>query len=251
MPKQKDGTPKKRGNQGDFHGKREAFLQARVAKFQELSKKEKKTFWPKFFHEYWRAFPWSLSLNEDPPDDLVPDDTPDSELSPEQRVTKAEVLTAMEKVSVNILHGELGTYAYGLAQKIKSWFGRQKGNATGMRGNPYATWLARLRRPQGGAPKKLVPYQMYMRANSYKEKVEATFVARYTEKVNQKGNIHLRCEVARELYEQESEEVKEEIREMAEKEHKQACEEFEFGSDDDDEEAGEMDLSEKEENMKE
>jgi hypothetical protein len=65
---------KKRGTPSDFRGARLAMMIERLPEYIALSKSKKPgkkkdtgAFWATFFHDYWRAFPWRLPLEQEPP----------------------------------------------------------------------------------------------------------------------------------------------------------------------------------------
>ncbi|KAJ7512299.1 hypothetical protein B0H11DRAFT_2214103 [Mycena galericulata] len=66
--KDDDTPPKKRGQPSEFQGSRLAFMTARLDDYMKYSKDHNtRSFWPPFFHAYWREFPWRVPLNEEPP----------------------------------------------------------------------------------------------------------------------------------------------------------------------------------------
>jgi hypothetical protein len=96
--KQSDEPQKKRGNRGDFHGKRLEFLESKVELFCEHSeKKTTRTWWDKLWGEWWAEFPWDVPLNQDPLPGAKA--KPDKELTPEEKDQKAKILTDTENVS--------------------------------------------------------------------------------------------------------------------------------------------------------
>jgi hypothetical protein len=84
----------------------------------------------------------------------------------------------------------------------------------GLTSNPYAPWLARLRRPDRKAPKRLADYQFYMQHADFKAKVEQKF-AEECWNVPRADHLAQRCEIARGLFALESREVKDRIRKEA------------------------------------
>ncbi len=76
-PSNDTSKKKKRGNQGDFHGKRLEFLEAKLPDYRRASQDNKVRIWfnEEFFPSYWAAFHWSLPLDKDPtPDHVYPED---------------------------------------------------------------------------------------------------------------------------------------------------------------------------------
>jgi hypothetical protein len=99
--KDTDEPTKKRGNQGDFHGKRLEYLEGKLAEYREhAADKTTRDWWPTIWAEYWAEFNWRLPLSEDPPElELEPDATPEPEvLSEEDRVAKVKVMDDTEGV---------------------------------------------------------------------------------------------------------------------------------------------------------
>ncbi|KAJ7238468.1 hypothetical protein C8J57DRAFT_1528779 [Mycena rebaudengoi] len=182
---------KKRGNQGDFHGKREEFLNSWLERYCDASaKKNTPEIWPKMLHEYWQKFPWCLPIMEEPLDDFTPDAMPDAELSKEDREKKAEVLTKTKDIGAN----DRACKAKGLTHL---W-------------NLFMAMLARLEGGEGQAPRRLAAYQVYMHSERHKAKVQDVLALCHPDKLNAQNTVNLRCAVARSLLEEEPDEVKEE-----------------------------------------
>jgi hypothetical protein len=106
-----DEPPKKRGNQGDFHGKRYEFLESQLETFRQRTEaKTTRDWWPLLWAEYWALFPWCLRITEEPPPNMQPDATLDSNLSEEEKAAKAKVLDETENVRDLACFDVLKTY---------------------------------------------------------------------------------------------------------------------------------------------
>ena len=69
----------KRGNKGNFHGARAAFIAERFPEFLALHGQGRgahKMYWDNFYRDWWRMFPWTLPLDRDPD----PTPTPNSNI---------------------------------------------------------------------------------------------------------------------------------------------------------------------------
>ncbi|KAJ6480747.1 hypothetical protein C8R47DRAFT_1218593 [Mycena vitilis] len=188
---------KKPGNKGDFHGKREEYLVGKMDEYLSYSKKGKtRDFYPLLFKTYWAMFNWRLPLNEDPsPGDQFPPDA--TKLTQEESDAKSKTQTQTQR-------------------KIKSWYNHRR-TAMGLTKNPFTPWLARLRRPEEKAPKRITDYQYYMQHEEFKAQVMGLFEERHWDAPRDE-QLARRCEVARELFKKEPQSVKERIRAEAEAE---------------------------------
>ncbi|KAJ7155743.1 hypothetical protein C8R46DRAFT_1041099 [Mycena filopes] len=155
--------------------------------------------------EYWRLFHWRLPLDEEPGDDAMVVMNEVEELTAEEEKNKTAVQTRIKS-------------------KIKTWYNHHR-NAMGMTSNPYTPWLARLRRPDGASPKRVTDYQFYMQHEEFKAAVEEEFQLRHAHEPRRQ-HLSLRCQVAREFFERESEEVKKRIRLEARLEHEDHLEQW-------------------------
>ncbi|KAJ7175572.1 hypothetical protein C8R46DRAFT_1030610 [Mycena filopes] len=143
-------------------------------------------YWASLLTKYWSRFHWCLALNEEPGDNVM------------VVVDQQEVLTAEEVKEKMLVQTRIKS-------KIKTWYNHHH-NAMGMTSNPFTPWLARLRRPDGACPKHVTNYQFYMQHNEFKAEVEKEFQIRYGHEA-QCQHLTLRCKVAREFCEAESEDV--------------------------------------------
>ncbi|KAJ7915946.1 hypothetical protein B0H13DRAFT_2323814 [Mycena leptocephala] len=188
---------KKPGNKGDFLGMRLTFLLSRLDDYLAASKVgQTRLWWPKLMKDYWEKFHWRLELTQEPVEgDVWP---PDDVLS----VTGiAQKTKRMEDIK----------------QKIKTWYNHKR-TALGLTKNPWTPWLARLRRPDDKSPKRITDHQFYMQHDDFKGAVTTTFNERHWD-VPRSERLARRCDVARELFEAEPDEVKKRIREEAMLEH--------------------------------
>ncbi|KAJ7699142.1 hypothetical protein B0H16DRAFT_1749473 [Mycena metata] len=93
-----EDTPKKRGNQGDFKGQREEFLQENLPAYMLASEAgTTREFWPDFFFAWWKKFPWWLDLKEEPPEDMEERQKDNKDLTDAEKVVKRETLEKMER----------------------------------------------------------------------------------------------------------------------------------------------------------
>ncbi|KAK7039754.1 hypothetical protein R3P38DRAFT_2769899 [Favolaschia claudopus] len=211
-PKKGDdnGDPKKRGNPGDFHGARRAWLFSRLDEYcKQSAEKTTRTWWADLWRDYWATFPWEIPINQEPPEDLTGYGRPDGALTEEEKAQKTKTMGDTQI-------------------KIKRWLSyarRAKGGA-----NPFAKWLAQLRRVEDRAPKRLATYQVYMQDEENNARINELFEERFPEEVGKRGTIKFRGRIARELLEEEDEEIKEEYRQKVEEEYEDAMAEFKAGA---------------------
>ncbi|KAJ7642655.1 hypothetical protein DFH06DRAFT_1334041 [Mycena polygramma] len=162
--KASDAPPRKRGNQGDFHGERKEFLNSRLDEYRDRSaKKTTQAWWPNLFKAYWLRFSWRLPLSQEPTEE-DDDAAVDGVLTEEEKTAKAKVLTETEA-------------------KIKRWFSYR-------------------RAPGGGAsnpPKRLPDWQVYMQDEQKNDAVNAKFAEDFPHLVGARNTINERGQIAREL----------------------------------------------------
>ncbi|KAK6964698.1 hypothetical protein R3P38DRAFT_3247816 [Favolaschia claudopus] len=208
--KGKDDAPQKRGNPGDFRGSRLEFLRSKVPEFCKHSDaRTTRDFWKTLWAEYWALYPWEVPINQEPPDDL-------------EGLGKADsVLTAEELASKNEIKDKAQT-------KIKRWFSYARHSGKGG-GNPFAKWLAQLRRVDERAPKRLALHQVYMQDEEKNDEINRLLKERHPELVGRQNSIKERTAIARELLEAEDPEIREEYRLRGEEEYQEALEEFKSG----------------------
>ncbi|KAJ7499526.1 hypothetical protein FB451DRAFT_1385225 [Mycena latifolia] len=171
-------APKKRGNKGDFHGQRLAFLNENLAEYI--------TALPVW---YWQKFPWYLPLNEELADDMEPDTMLDIDLTDEEAKQKGEVLTKMEG-------------------KLEAWFNYRRAQSDGSAAkNPWTGLIAKMRRAQDAPPPKHLPdFQVYMQQADVRKKIKALMEGQHPGGTVNRGGINLHGAIARELLENETEE---------------------------------------------
>jgi hypothetical protein len=90
----------------------------------------------------------------------------------------------------------------------------------GIANNLYTPWLACLHRPDEPSPKQTTDYQFYMCHEDYKKAVDDEFKICHWDEPWHK-HLVLCCKIAREMFDQEPEAVKERIREEAWEEHEE------------------------------
>ncbi|KAJ7606917.1 hypothetical protein FB45DRAFT_1040638 [Roridomyces roridus] len=142
---------KKRGNKGNFHGQRLEFLRSRIDDYLSASAARKmpgnrsalETFWRQLCSQYWRKFPWRLSLKEEPDEDAPGVEEKDEDLSEEDRDKKAQIQTDMKVV--HIFFPSVTTVFPDETQTLKNWFNRQRGKTHSIRSNPFFTYFAEMR----------------------------------------------------------------------------------------------------------
>ncbi|KAJ7224535.1 hypothetical protein GGX14DRAFT_557398 [Mycena pura] len=190
-------SKKKPGNKGDFHGKRLAFLLEHWDEYVQHSKDgATRKFWPALWEKYYTRFGWRLTLDVEPEDGVEFGE--ESSLTTEEEEEKVRALKALKG-------------------KIKTWYNHQR-TARGMNSNVFTPWLSRLRRPEGSAPKHITDYQFYMQHADYKLSIEEEFKQRFWDQPRAQ-HLSLRCQVARERFLAEPQEVKDHIRREATEEH--------------------------------
>ncbi|KAK7057369.1 hypothetical protein R3P38DRAFT_2759634 [Favolaschia claudopus] len=209
-PKKNGDEPKKRGNPGDFRGRRLEFLRSRT---EELCKRSAagmtRKWWKDVWAEYWQEFPWTLAINEEPPEDMstYPMKS-DSELTAEELALKKKTMDDTQA-------------------KLKRWFSYARTSRGAS--NPFARWISQLRRVDEQAPRRLVLYQSYMQDEEALVKINNRFKAEYPDLVGVKNCIKERAQIARELLAEETEEYREALKEKAEEEYEEAVEEYKSG----------------------
>ncbi|KAJ7022502.1 hypothetical protein C8F04DRAFT_1272617 [Mycena alexandri] len=216
-PKKTKGKPdddedaKRRGNQGDYHGTRLDFLQDNLDIYRERSgKKTVTSWWPELFDGWWAKFCWRWPLDFEPGPEDVPDATEDDDLSPEDREAKAKAITDTE-----VVKNQTG-FSYRLHK-----------NGALSKGNPFGKWIKQI---QGGdlrRPKRLQDWQVYMQDEEKNRVINTLFREREPTLAKERNTIEYRAQIARELWEDEPEEVKAEFREQAQEEFDDAMAEYE------------------------
>ncbi|KAK7008530.1 hypothetical protein R3P38DRAFT_2551498 [Favolaschia claudopus] len=218
-PKQKKGgevddeneaEAKRRGNPGGFHGARLEFLRARVEEFcKHSADSTTRGWWKGVWKDYWQQFPWTLALDEEPPEDISTYVVkPDTELTAEEMATKNKTKEDTQA-------------------KIKRWFSYARISKSAS--NPFAKWISQLRRVDEQAPRRLALYQSYMQDDDALAKINDVFKERYPELVGKKNRIKERGQIARELLAAETEEYRNELKARVDEEFEAAMEEYKTG----------------------
>ncbi|KAJ7026593.1 hypothetical protein C8F04DRAFT_1267961 [Mycena alexandri] len=246
MPKPKkvnkdDEAPKKRGNQGDFKGKRLTWLEARVDEYRGHSANktlQTADWWTGLWADYWQTFPdWRQPTDSDAPvpdldlDGFVASQGASSEsgavpIGPETE--DAATLKAREAMEKTAMEAKKTAKMAEIEAKIKRWFGYRR-NSSKSGKNPFDKWLVQLKHLDDRQPKRLHDYQVYMQDEDNNARINEEFKDRYPDKVGARNSIKWRAQIARDLLEEEGEEIKEEYRKRAEEEHQEAMAEYKAG----------------------
>ncbi|KAJ7111418.1 hypothetical protein C8R44DRAFT_883216 [Mycena epipterygia] len=170
-----------------------------------------------FFFDYWRAFPWRLPLNEEPPENeelesyATAEDAfkaLDIDISEEEKARKSKIQTDTK-------------------DKIKRWFNRQRPAQIGIQGNPFFDYLCDLRKRNDEPPPRHLPnWQYYMQHADFKGVLSEHWDAE-KEDVPKKKRLVRRAEIAWEMLQEEPQKVREKLNREAEEAHKQALQEYE------------------------
>ncbi|KAJ7219929.1 hypothetical protein GGX14DRAFT_559743 [Mycena pura] len=199
-PKKKPGDPpQKRGNKGNFHGKRLEFLNNLVPA----------CFWDTTMPAYHDAFPWRLPRDQDPPDDA-------EELA--QYARAPENAEEEKKMAEVIEHVE---------EKIINWFSRKRSQLNP--NNPFQPMLKQLRAPQGPAPRRIPIHQFYMAQAEFAPNIAAEFKRLGYEDKPMVDHINLRNVIAKEMLKNEPEEVQMRMKREVEEEYVEALERHQAG----------------------
>ncbi|KAF8171720.1 hypothetical protein K438DRAFT_2057811 [Mycena galopus ATCC 62051] len=110
--------------------------------------------------------------------------------------------------------------------KVKWWFLRQCPAAMGIHGNPFFEYLACLRQDEGkGLPRHSTDFRFYMKHPDFRDAVQTRFIEKHGSEPRAK-HIALRCEVAKEMWAAESEEVQMKLHKENNAEHKRDLEAY-------------------------
>lgn len=193
---------KKPGNAGNFHGEQFNFLSLLMEDFMAVRRSKrtgKKARWAEFCQavrvSFWAKFNWSTFVQ---PSTSIPE-------------TQEEVMDCVNSVSERCIlpqtKSELTFAARSASKSIKSWFGYQASKVTADDGkNPWATALSELRKPAEVVQvRKPTAYQLWAK-DHYDEVKEAA---------GSGADIGTRNRVAKALYEEQSDEVKESLQALA------------------------------------
>ncbi|KAL0945682.1 hypothetical protein HGRIS_014833 [Hohenbuehelia grisea] len=159
-----DKQKRKPGNQGDFRGRRFEFLNAQLPAYSTASAAKTVTSFYRdtLFPAYFRKFPYRYGIDQEPPEDI--EDQPvedDSKLSIQERKDKSEAMQSIMK-------------------KIRHWFNYRR-NLLGINSgkDPWAPFLADLRRTMGPAPRRHSEVHFFMHDGRYKGRIEEALMAQY------------------------------------------------------------------------
>ncbi|KAJ7840330.1 hypothetical protein B0H14DRAFT_2587555 [Mycena olivaceomarginata] len=189
--------PKKRGQASDFQGSREVFLSSKK-KGLEAKTDGLRVFWSNLFDEYFKVYPWDLPLDQEPDPNAIPVRLPDT----------AE--EALDQMGFN--DSPEDKERQGKAKKIES-----ENQALG---NPFFEHLSQLRhREQTLAPKRMSDYQYYMQHKEFKDAVRERFEDEYEEGESRARQIDARCRIAKEMLEDEPQDVRDRITRECDKAH--------------------------------
>ncbi|KAF7795563.1 hypothetical protein EIP86_006725 [Pleurotus ostreatoroseus] len=192
MARKKTGG--RRGNKGNFHGQRLAFLEQHLPQYYAAATRKHYTpFWDKLFADYWAAFPWHLPNNVEPNEENMICTEPET---PERELERAEV-------------------------RLKSWFRYRWLLATREKHNPWDVLLKALRESDAIPPRRIPGWKIYMRTNN-KAVLEA-YDEQYPGRTAQQRarDLKIRCDVARGLWDKLSDEERKNYDDQATKEYEE------------------------------
>nr|GAT42903.1 predicted protein [Mycena chlorophos] len=216
-----DGKEIGPGSRAKFKGKRLEYLQAFVPEY--LANKARggrhrrgsgKSLWDTVFPGYWTAFPWRLPEDEEPPEDQ--DELKKLALPGDDKEKAEEDWIKAETQKVRVLCPEVASARMTMEQRIRWWFGRQKGEESAP--NPWKKILGQLKAP-GAAPRRPTDTQYYMGRAEFKPKVEVVFLEAGGAEVHGDEKLALRLKVAGKLFEKEPDDVKTRVHDGAEQQH--------------------------------
>ncbi|KAJ3738264.1 hypothetical protein EV360DRAFT_90636, partial [Lentinula raphanica] len=204
---------RKRGNQGNFRGARLKYLQESLLEY--VKAKPKGPCLSKIYSQWFDKWPWHDNNNQPERFDIL--DSPDSTMSDEARTELAdERKMAQEAVQTA---GK---------KQLERWFWRNSRKASSsvpMQHSPLAPLLRKALGFAGGAPRRTILYKVWMKRPENRAKVQEAVLARIAEKhVEKPMLLKLRCEVAESLFEQEPDDVRNEIEERVEEIYEQQLE---------------------------
>ncbi|KAJ8494856.1 hypothetical protein ONZ45_g13099 [Pleurotus djamor] len=202
---------KKRGPKGDFHGQRLAFLESKLAEYQNASKNGEVQSWYNdvLFPAYWSRFHWSLAIDVEPsPNDVYPEE---SSLNREELDAKTEQETHITK-------------------KIKTWFNYRRHQLGLVTNEVWQSLLDIIRQGSITPPHRLRDYQYYMQLPEYKKRIGEVFDIEWpSANLDDSHQLSFRCEIAKRLLEDEEPEIQAALKKQAEEDYQAALEKFEKG----------------------
>ncbi|KAJ3755274.1 hypothetical protein EV360DRAFT_86057 [Lentinula raphanica] len=212
---EEEDAPRKRGHKGNFQGARLKFLEASLQDY--VKAKPRGPCFSRISSQWFDKWPWHE--NDKQPERFDVLDSEDSTLSAEAR---AELLEERKNAQDTVQSAG--------KQQLERWFWRNAKKATPavpLQSTPLAPLLRKALGFSGGAPRRSTLYKFWMRKPENKPKVQEAVQARLAKEVVEKSMLlKLRCEVAEALFEDEPEEVKQDVEERVEEIYQQQLELF-------------------------
>ncbi|KAK7000632.1 hypothetical protein R3P38DRAFT_2797323 [Favolaschia claudopus] len=201
---------KKRGTPSAFVGKRGEFFQAWQPVYANASRDKKlATFWPRFFAQYFINFHWSKPLTEEPEGALFINTAEDWVIPAEPQ----DGVSAEEKVAKD-----------DFKKKAKAYFNHRRG-AMGLPKNIWHGFIKQLRVPDHPPPRRVSDHQHYMHIKEFKTGVDDEYNKRHPNG-DPRFMLAFKCDIAKELLEQEPDDVQKRMRAEAEEKHEKALEAY-------------------------
>ncbi|KAJ8514956.1 hypothetical protein ONZ45_g7563 [Pleurotus djamor] len=216
--RQKDTTeaPRKRGNRGDFQGRRLQHLDQAFSDYMAASSisSTKVTEWfnNDFFPGWFEKFPWYIPLTEEVPVDIDVEKG-EAELSAEVNDMKEDAKKA-------------------ICSKLKTWLNYQRtARKEKAATNAWQPWLNQLRDASSVRPRRLNDWQYFIKFEVFFEEVEAAFSAKWPpDSFPNEERLNKVREVAEELLKSKGDEVKQRIHQEADAQHNEAMAKWNKGS---------------------
>ncbi|KAL1689037.1 hypothetical protein GGG16DRAFT_58633 [Schizophyllum commune] len=183
---------KPRGNPGIFHGERKEFLLSHVPAYRAHGRKRGESMVPKVVDAYLER--WRFHLSDGP--EIPPDATP------EQRAAIEEA--AMEDARVQA------------TPQIRSFLKNQGTKINAINRRPFRSLLTNaLKLIVGKQTRHEAEHKMWMKQPEYKEILEPEFKRQWAEAdLPATQELRFRVDVARKMYEEQDDEVKNRVREL-------------------------------------
>ncbi|KAK7435293.1 hypothetical protein VKT23_019738 [Stygiomarasmius scandens] len=228
---------KKRGNKGNFHGQHLQCLQEEVKGWLRASKSGKTVWLTAFWDRWFKKYRWHLGECPEEFSKVEPivvqtpegayatnHATPASAglsredfdaLSKKRDEARDEVVALGKKVCKYCLR-ECLQRLRNIAQQLQSWFHRQTGKAKAVAGAGVFSDLIQNLCQVSHPPRRPVDYKFYMNHPDHMEKCRTAFKTEWdTAGLPNSQRLHFQCKVAECLYNEEDEEVKEELKAQA------------------------------------
>ncbi|KAJ3718756.1 hypothetical protein C8R42DRAFT_723275 [Lentinula raphanica] len=210
-----EDAPRRRGHQGNFRGARLKFLEASLQDY--VKAKPRGPCFARICTEWFEKWPWHDNDKQPAQFDVL--ESTDASISADAR---SELVEERKKVKEAIqVNGK---------NQLERWFWRnaKKGNSSvPLQSTPLAPLLRKALGFAGGAPRRGTLYKVWMKRPENKSKVQEAVQARLAEEHVPKAMLlKLRCDVAEALFEEEPEDIKQEIEEHVEKIYEQQLEVF-------------------------